>query len=111
MGSLYYGIDGGGRLEVDDRVLSHLQIVIVTKLRRGEAFALTLGRATAQGSGRTSLWVGPGIPLRFEYAGSRSPAINRDWLEMLAATAATTHGLHVVDEPEIAAKNAASAEL
>lgn len=98
MGILVYGPTN---LEValEDRVLSHLQIVITTKLRRQESFVFSWRDDPAGGGGRSSVWLHPSIPLRFQYADSASPAINRVWLEALAASANGTSGLQVIEEP------------
>jgi hypothetical protein len=101
MGVLHYGLGMpiGRPLEIDDRTLAHFQIVMVTKLRRGETFVFEWASPPSAGSGRTTLWMAPAIPLRFEYHGSRAPQINREWLELLAATAQSLKGLHLVEEP------------
>lgn len=61
MGYLTYG-NTAAPIEVDDELLSHLRLVIVTKLRRNESFPLTL--AIGDGVAET-LWVHASIPLRF----------------------------------------------
>jgi len=99
MGGLVYGLDGY-RIDMDDRVLAHIQVVIIAKLRRGESFGFTWSTNSTEGSGRTTLWLAPAIPVRFEYAGGRPPRINRRWLELLSATAATPYGLRLLAEPE-----------
>lgn len=61
MGHLKYG-NTETSIEVDDALLTHLRLVIVTKLRRNESFPLTL----AIGDGLVeTLWVHASIPLRF----------------------------------------------
>lgn len=84
-------------VEVDDRTLAHLKVVIATKLRRGEPFFIELDAGT--GSGRRSFWVHPGIALQFHFFGSRQPRLNRAWVDALMATAHSATGLHVVAEP------------
>jgi hypothetical protein len=84
----------------DDRVLAHLQIVIWSKLRRGEQFAFTWTESQRSGYGRTSIWISPHIPLAFEFFGSKTPLINREWLEALSRAANSTGGLQVVPEPD-----------
>ncbi|WP_460798193.1 DUF7882 family protein [Microbacterium sp. GXF0217] len=61
MGSLIYGNDTTP-FEVEDELLAHLRLVIVTKLRRNESFALTL--RDERGALET-LWLHAAIPLRF----------------------------------------------
>ncbi len=83
----------------DDRVLAHLQAVIWSKIRRGEAFSFTWSESLADGSGRKSIWISPNIPLVFEYFGSRPPALNANWVQALSKSANSTAGLQLVPEP------------
>jgi len=89
----------GTRVDFDDRILAHLQVVISNKLRRGEAFVFTWRDDESIGDGRTSVWLNPSLPMSFKYYGSRPPALNRAWVEALAITANSPHGLYVVPEP------------
>ncbi|WP_258045864.1 DUF7882 family protein [Leifsonia shinshuensis] len=95
MGSLIYD---STVIEFDDRLLLHLQIVIVNKLRRRESFAMSWRDAPEIGDGRSTIWLDPSIPLYFKFSGSRTPSINRDWLETLAESAASATGLVVTGE-------------
>jgi hypothetical protein len=95
MGTLIYD---STIIEFDDRLLLHLQIVIVNKLRRHESFAMTWRDAPEIGDGRSTIWLDPSIPLYFKFSGSRTPSVNRDWLEILAESASSANGLIVVDE-------------
>jgi len=95
MGSLTYG---GTAVEFDDRLLSHLQIVVVNKLRRHEGFVLSWRDCPEMGEGRSAIWLDPSIPLYFKFDGSRLPEIDRDWLHRLAESADSSTGLVVMDE-------------
>jgi hypothetical protein len=95
MGTLTYG---STVIEFEDRLLAHLQIVIVNKLRRRESFAMSWRDATEVGDGRSAIWLDPSIPIYFKFDGSRVPAINREWLERLAESAASSTGLIVAGE-------------
>lgn len=95
MGSLVYD---AMVFEFDDRLLAHLQIVIVNKLRRGESFIMSWRAAPEVGSGRGAIWLDPSIALYFEFEGSRVPTINREWLARLANSADSSVGLVVVGE-------------
>jgi hypothetical protein len=95
MGTLIYD---GQAIEFDDRLLAHLQIVIVQKLTRRESFLMSWLNAVSIGDGRTSIWLDHTIPLRFHFLGSRTPEINRDWLERLTGSAASSTGLIVYGE-------------
>lgn len=99
MGVGYLRYDGD-ELEFDDRVLAHLQIVISTKLRRGENFFLSWSQPIERGSGRHAIWIDNGLPIHFIYSGSRSAAINRDWIEQLLQSAGRTTGLYLSEEPK-----------
>jgi hypothetical protein len=97
VGRLIY--DNTTAVEFDDRVLAHLQLVIGTKLRRGEAFYLTWTDDPSVGDGRNSIWLHPAVPLRLKFNGSRRPAINLSWINQLMASANSTEGLRLLPEP------------
>jgi hypothetical protein len=86
-------------VEFDDRVLAHLKVVMVAKLRRGESFMFTWEYPVSAGSGHSSVWLNPSIPLQFDFAGKREPSINRVWLDELVKLANTPAGLRVTPEP------------
>lgn len=92
--------NGRMSLPLDDRILAHLQVVVVSKLRRRESFALTV---TLDGSEVVS-WIGPATPLEFVYSGNRRPLLNRAWLEQLAESASSNRGLVVLPEPPMPAE-------
>ena len=92
MGQLRYASDR--IVEVDDRLLAHVEAAIISKLRRNESFALRLDDET----GARTLWLSPATALMFDYAGPR-PTISRPWLELLVETANTPGGLRLVPEP------------
>ena len=87
----------GNAIDIDDRALAHLRIVIMNKLRRSEPFMFEV--EPGDGSGRRSFWIHPSIPLQFHFLGSRSPHINRAWIEQLMAAASSANGLIIVPEP------------
>ncbi len=98
MGSLIYGhpsID----IKLEDRVLSHLQVVFSDKLRRNEAFHFSWADSDLLGGGRSTVWVHPAIPLYFRYAGSRVPSLNSAWLEEMTRSINSSVGLVLRDEP------------
>ncbi|MDQ0729072.1 ATP-dependent DNA ligase [Microbacterium sp. W4I20] len=97
MGKFMY--EGGVKIEIEDRALTHLQLVISAKLRRGEPFPFTWREDMSVGGGRTTVWLHAGSSLVFKYAGSRQPAINRAWIDALAFTASAPSGLYLVPEP------------
>lgn len=97
MGKFVY--EGSVKTEIEDRALTHLQLVITAKLRRGEPFPFSWKEDTSVGGGRTTVWIQPGSALVFKYFGSRQPSINRAWIEALAFTANAPSGLYLVPEP------------
>ena len=97
MGKLTY--DSTVVVDFDDRLLAHLQVVITTKLRRGESFAFSWHDEAAVGDGRTTIWLHPALPLVFKFFGGKQPSINRHWVELLLQAANSSAGLHIVPEP------------
>jgi hypothetical protein len=98
VGVLHYGL--GEAFHFDDRLLTHMKLAIVTKLRRNESFTLSWERAAADGSGRSTLWINAAIPLQFEFSSPRSSTdLNKQWVEELLASANSTGGMMPVPEP------------
>ncbi|KSU52910.1 hypothetical protein [Microbacterium enclense] len=87
------------RVDFEDRLLAHLQVVVGNKLRRGEPFYFSWKDDQSVGGGRTAVWMHPGASFVFKFSGGRSPAVSRAWLEALMHTANSTNGLYVVPEP------------
>lgn len=99
MGVLVY--DGkSATVTIDDRVLAHLRLVILAKFRRQESFSFNWVLSPSNGAGRGTVWMGPGIPVYFQFDGSKEPTINREWIEALMTAANSPAGLSVVPEPE-----------
>ena len=94
MGNMHYD---GTSVEFDDRLLTHLQIVIVQKFRRGDHFLMSWLQEDGDG-GRTSLWMSPTVPVHFKFFGSRVPTIDEGWLQRLGASADSSTGLVVANE-------------
>lgn len=101
MGKFIY--EGNVKTEIEDRALTHLQLVITAKLRRGEPFPFTWKEDMSIGGGRVTVWMHAGSSLAFKFHGSRQPLINRAWIEALAFTANAPSGLYLVPEPAEAA--------
>ena len=93
MGFFIY--DNEREIRVDDRVLAHLQIVIIDKLRRSESFELHLRSDNVV----VSMWLTRWAPLQFVYEGNRRPRINWLWVNMLAAECGFTGTLELLPEP------------
>ena len=88
----------GEVVEFDDRLLAHLQIVIVQKFRANERFLLSWLDPLSQGDGRSAIWLAPENTVHFKFVGSRSPAIDRPWLDALTRSASAGTGLIVTDD-------------
>jgi hypothetical protein len=99
MGYLIYG--AGAEYEIDDRVLAHLKIAIVAKLRLQESFLLNWAKASSEGGGRVSVWLSPAIPLQFRFSGSMPPELNREWLQALAHSSHGSRGMVLMGEDEV----------
>jgi len=97
MGTLTY--DVVSKVKFDDRALAHLELVIASKFRRNESFNFSWVKDPSAGSGRTTIWMHPAIPLVYEYDGSRQPTINRAWLDALMEAANSSTGLRLMGEP------------
>lgn len=93
MGAFIY--DRSEPIEIEDRTLAHLQVVIIDKLRRDEHFSLVLRDDRIA----VTFWLGPRTPLQFIYHGNRQPAINHEWIELLAGEAGVTGMLTLLPEP------------
>lgn len=101
MGTLIYG--GDFEIEIDDRMLAHLKIVILGKLRRSESCSLSWTVAKEQGSGRETIWLNPHSALRFRFDVDTNVAINPDWISAITATA-NRGDIQLVAEPPMAAR-------
>lgn len=97
MGTIYYG-GGDSPIQIEDRALAHLKVVIATKLRRGESFTLSWRHPDDQPRGRSTIWLHPSIPLRFVFDDPEPPELSREWLEELAQTANSSGGIMLVSE-------------
>lgn len=98
MGKFIYGTPSI-TVEFNDRVLAHLKVVILSKVRRGESFTFSWEYKAAAGSGHSSIWIHPTIPLQFDFFGSKEPTLNRAWVEELVRLSNTPGGLRVTPEP------------
>ena len=96
MGKFMYGATANA-FEIEDRALAHVRVVVMNKLRRSESFMfdLTMG----DGSGSRSFWINAAVPIQFQFFGSRSPRLNRAWIELLMTAANSPNGLAILPEP------------
>ena len=105
MGVFYYGAEASA-IRIDDRALAHLKVVIVSKLRRNESFAVSWRHPDEGASGRSTLWMHPAIPIRFAFDEPDPPPLNREWLEELAVSANALGGIQLIEEQIAPAKDA-----
>lgn len=84
-------------LRVDDRVLSHLEYVIVQQFRRGEAFLLTWVDGSGDDAVERSLWLSPTSPVGFEFDSADTIPLELAWVAALSSAAGSTEGLRIVD--------------
>ncbi len=103
MGQLLYGA-GQTPIEIGDRALAHLKIVITSKLRRSESFSFSWHSQDdeSRDDRRITVWMNTTIELQFHFVEDAPPPINRHWLEALALAANSAGGLWLVPEPESA---------
>lgn len=97
MGTLLYGT--ALTLTFDDRVLAHLQVVIVQKLRRHDSFLFSWKESQENGGGRAALWMNHNIPIIFNYQKHQGIHLNAVWVDILARSANSPQGLMLTGEP------------
>ncbi len=96
MGKLFYAEDPSP-VEIEDRALAHIRLVVMNKLRRGEGFMFAVDASSMMA--RRDLWMDPAISLQFHFSGSRRPQINPHWADALMEAANSPAGLRLVPEP------------
>lgn len=97
VGTIYYG-GSATPINIDDRALAHLKVVIATKLRRSESFTVTWTHPDDQPRGRTTIWMHPSIPLRFVFDDPEPTELSRAWIEELANSANSSGGVTLIAE-------------
>lgn len=106
MGTLHYG-NSDEHFTIPDRVLAHLKVVATTKLRRQESFTVSWANPAGTAPARTTLWMQPAIPLRFDFDSAEPETLDGEYLRQLADAAATTQGMTVEWEAEETARRPA----
>lgn len=94
MGSLFYG-SSAHPIQMPDRVLAHVKVVIATKLRRGESFTLSWRHPEGEAAGRSTIWLQPSIPLRFVFGDIEPEMLDPALLQMYANSANSSGGLTI----------------
>ena len=93
VGRIIYS-DNKSSVDVEDRLLAHLQVAVTTKLRRGESFTITFPHTAA---GHLCWWIAPGVPVMFHMFGTHRPRLSRALLERLMTEASGPDGLHLAE--------------
>jgi hypothetical protein len=92
MGSL---LTPNGHFDIDDRVLAHVQIVILDKLRRGEPLLITVQHSSSELERSTGVWIGPSVPLVFIIADLNGLVRDRELLARLVQQSHSLDGIVV----------------
>ncbi|SDO46380.1 hypothetical protein SAMN04487848_1013 [Microbacterium sp. ru370.1] len=94
MGSLFYG-SSERAIEIPDRILAHVKVVIATKLRRGESFTMSWRHPSGESAGRSTIWIQPSIPLRFVFGSVEPEMLDPALLQTYANSSNSSSGLTV----------------
>lgn len=94
MGTLFYGSQPVS-IRIEDVLLRHIELVITSKLRRGEGMVLSWHDTETTGDGRSTVWIHASIELHYRYSGSREPHIDRELLEDLSIAASSNGGIRI----------------
>ena len=94
MGTLFYGASRTP-IRIDDRVLTHLKLVVTSKLRRNEPFLVSWHDAADVGGGRSSIWVHATCDLHYKFDGGSPAAIDQDLIEQLSVAANSARGVEI----------------
>jgi len=95
MGTLVYA--GSREIEMDDYTLAHIKVVILAKLRLGQAFPFNFPHPARDG--RTTLWISAAVPMEFKFDTEERPEPDRAWIESLLRSANSTEGMHITPRP------------
>ncbi|MDQ1130414.1 hypothetical protein [Microbacterium sp. SORGH_AS_0888] len=90
MGQLHYGTSESP-IEIPDRLLAHVKVVMATKLRRGESFTVSWTSPV----GRESIWVHQSIPLRFVFSTPEPETLDPELVSRLAHVASMSGNLPI----------------
>ncbi len=94
MGTLFYGSQPIS-IRIEDVLLRHIELVITSKLRRGEGLVLSWHDEGTTGDGRSTVWIHPSIELHYRFSGSREAHVDRDLLEELSSAASSNGGIRI----------------
>ncbi|MFG6446443.1 hypothetical protein ACFXQA_14365 [Microbacterium sp. P07] len=94
MGNLYYG-NSVEPIEMPDRLLAHVKVVLATKLRRNESFTMSWQHPGDAVGSRSTIWIQPSIPLRFVFSSVEPETLDPAFLKDLANAANSSAGLTI----------------
>ncbi|PJJ70661.1 hypothetical protein CLV46_0183 [Diaminobutyricimonas aerilata] len=94
MGTLYYGAQREP-IPLDDEVLTCLQLVATSKLRRAESFVISWVRSDEAGARRCILWMHAGLDLEFEFDGVDPVPVHRRMLDAFTNAAHSNRGIQL----------------
>ncbi|MFC0678383.1 hypothetical protein ACFFGH_11080 [Lysobacter korlensis] len=95
MGTLFYGAQPIA-IRIEDVLLRHLELVITSKLRRGEGLTLSWHDDATPGDGRSTVWINPSTDLHYRFSGSLEAHLDRELLEELSVAAASNGGIRIM---------------
>lgn len=94
MGKLTYGAIQR-QIVMDDRLLAHLEVVVIARLRRNNALTLRWVEKPEAGDGRRSIWLHPNSDLYFEYDDADHGELDRELLDRLVRAADSNAGINL----------------
>jgi hypothetical protein len=97
MGTLAIG-SNGTLIDIDDRTLGHLRVVILAKLRRGESFAFNWDHAEVDEMAAATTWMQPTMEVEFSFDTEEPVVINKRWADRLMHSANSVKGLEIIPE-------------
>ncbi|WP_243076603.1 hypothetical protein [Microbacterium sp. SS28] len=100
MGVLFYG--SNEPIEIPDRLLAHVKVVVTAKLRRDEKFTLSWAYPLGSGGGRSTIWLNSAIPLQFVFDSEEPEILDPALLRELADAANSARGLTIQLDPVMA---------
>jgi hypothetical protein len=107
MGKLFYS-NATEPIDIDDRLLAHVKVVVATKLRRGESFTLSWKHLPGEAGGRSTIWLQPAIPLRFVFSSAENETLDPAFLRDMANAANSSGGLTIDLETPVPIATAAA---
>lgn len=97
MGTLRYGF-ADDPIKIEDVALAHLKVIVTTKLRRNESFTLSWRHHADEPIGRSTIWLHPAIPLRFDFDTPDTPQLDPERITAMANSANSTGGIVLLEE-------------